>query len=87
MKFGELEFFVVSDGRCRLDGGAMFGVVPKPLWSKKMPPDERNRITLGLNCLLIRAAGTSGSCANRHSHWFFTASGIHFFFSSSVVSG
>ena len=57
MKFGELEIFVVSDGRFRLDGGAMFGVVPKPLWSKKMPPDERNRITLGLNCLLIRAAG------------------------------
>ena len=57
MKFGELEIFVVSDGRFRLDGGAMFGVVPKPLWSKKMPPDERNRITLGLNCLLVRAAG------------------------------
>ena len=57
MKFGELELFVLSDGRLRLDGGAMFGVVPKALWSRKMPADERNRIALGTNCLLIRAAG------------------------------
>ncbi|MEE8201819.1 MAG: MBL fold metallo-hydrolase [Candidatus Acidoferrales bacterium] len=57
MKFGEMEIFVVSDGRFRLDGGAMFGVVPKVLWQKKAPPDERNRITLAANCLLIRAAG------------------------------
>jgi len=57
MKFGEMEIFVLSDGRFRLDGGAMFGVVPKTLWQKKIPADERNRITLGLNCLLIRSAG------------------------------
>lgn len=54
MKFGEMELFVVSDGTFRLDGGAMFGVVPKTLWERRMPSDERNRITLGLNCLLIR---------------------------------
>ena len=57
MKFGHLEIFVVSDGRFRLDGGAMFGVVPKTLWERQMTPDARNRITLGLNCLLVRAAG------------------------------
>lgn len=57
MKLGDLEFHVVSDGRVLLDGGAMFGVVPRSLWEKKMPPDARNRITLALNCLLIRAAG------------------------------
>lgn len=57
MKFGEMELFVLSDGTCRLDGGAMFGVVPKVLWSKRMPADDRNRITLGTNCLLIKAAG------------------------------
>lgn len=57
MKFGEMELFVLSDCRLRLDGGAMFGVVPKALWSRKMPADERNRISLGTNCLLIRAAG------------------------------
>ncbi len=55
MKFGDLELFVLSDGRFRLDGGAMFGVVPKTMWQRVMPPDDRNRITLGLNCLLIRA--------------------------------
>ena len=57
MKFGELDIFLVSDGRFRLDGGAMFGVVPKALWERQVPADERNRITLGLNCLLIRATG------------------------------
>jgi len=57
MKFGQLEIFLVSDGRFRLDGGAMFGVVPKTLWERQMTPDSRNRVTLGLNCLLVRAAG------------------------------
>lgn len=53
MKFGDLELFVLSDGFFRLDGGAMFGVVPRLLWEKKIRPDERNRIRLGLNSLLI----------------------------------
>ena len=57
MKTGALEWHLVSDGTFRLDGGAMFGVVPKPLWERKTAPDERNRITLGTNCLLIRAGG------------------------------
>ncbi|HJY87770.1 MAG TPA: MBL fold metallo-hydrolase, partial [Candidatus Acidoferrales bacterium] len=41
----------------RLDGGAMFGVVPRPLWERKMLPDERNRVRLAMNSLLIRSAG------------------------------
>jgi len=57
LKLGDLEFHVLSDGRVLLDGGAMFGVIPKPLWEKKMPSDSRNRITLSMNCLLIRAGG------------------------------
>ncbi|MCH7759794.1 MBL fold metallo-hydrolase [candidate division TA06 bacterium] len=57
MKFGEFEIHIVSDGVQRLDGGAMFGVVPKVLWEKTNPPDERNRILMGLNCLLVRAYG------------------------------
>jgi len=57
LKLGDLEFHVVSDGHVYLDGGAMFGIVPKPLWEKKAPPDARNRIRLGLNCLLIYAGG------------------------------
>lgn len=57
MKLGDLEFHMLSDGHIYLDGGAMFGIVPKPLWETKIPADSRNRIKLGLNCLLIRAGG------------------------------
>ena len=56
MKFGELELFVVSDGTFRLDGGAMFGTIPKVLWERTNPADDRNRILMGLNCLLIRTS-------------------------------
>jgi len=44
---------LIQAGGQRLDGGAMFGVVPKPLWSKRIPADERNRIPLGMRCALI----------------------------------
>lgn len=54
---GDLEFLVLNDGTLRLDGGAMFGVIPKPMWEKKSRADERNRVLLAMNCLLIRAAG------------------------------
>ncbi len=57
MKLGDLEFYLLTDGYFRLDGGAMFGVIPRPLWERKAPPDERNRIRLAMNSLLIRAAG------------------------------
>lgn len=57
MKLGDIEFTVVTDGTFRLDGGAMFGVIPKPMWEKKARPDDRNRILMAMNCLLIRAAG------------------------------
>jgi glyoxylase-like metal-dependent hydrolase (beta-lactamase superfamily II) len=57
MKLGDLEFHVLTDGGFRLDGGAMFGVIPRPMWEKKIAPDNRNRIRLSMNCLLIRSAG------------------------------
>src|SRR5574341_268595 len=57
MKLGALEIYPVTDGRFRLDGGAMFGVVPKVLWEKCCPADDFNRIPLSLTCLLIRANG------------------------------
>ena len=57
MKLGDLEFHVLTDGGFRLDGGAMFGVIPRPMWERKMQPDERNRVRLSMNCLLIRSAG------------------------------
>lgn len=57
MKLGRFEIRPLLDGYFRLDGGAMFGVVPKVLWEKTDPPDERNRILLALGTLLIRAHG------------------------------
>lgn len=54
MKWGAFEVDLISDGSLWLDGGAMFGVVPKVLWQKLAPADEDNRIRLGLNCLLVR---------------------------------
>lgn len=44
---------LLSDGSFKLDGGAMHGVVPKFLWESRNPPDEKNRILLGLNCILV----------------------------------
>lgn len=51
---GDVEIVRLLDGTFRLDGGAMFGVVPRTLWSKRATPDAENRITLGLNCYLVR---------------------------------
>jgi glyoxylase-like metal-dependent hydrolase (beta-lactamase superfamily II) len=53
-QLGDFELTVLSDGTYYLDGGAMFGVVPKPLWEKRMPADEKNRILLGLNTVVVR---------------------------------
>jgi glyoxylase-like metal-dependent hydrolase (beta-lactamase superfamily II) len=50
---GSLRCHLLEGGSQRLDGGAMFGVVPKPLWSRKVVPDDRNRIPLAMRCLLI----------------------------------
>lgn len=54
MRLGDLELHLVSDGGFGLDGGAMFGVVPKVLWERVKPADERNRIRMTTNCLLVR---------------------------------
>jgi glyoxylase-like metal-dependent hydrolase (beta-lactamase superfamily II) len=54
MKLGTLKLHIVSDGTFWLDGGAMFGVVPKALWNRLNPADELNRIKLSLSCLLIK---------------------------------
>jgi len=51
---GDFELTIVSDGTYFLDGGAFFGVVPKTMWSKKVTPDEQNRLDAGLNSLLVR---------------------------------
>ncbi len=54
--FGDLRLTMLYDGPFRLDGGAMFGVVPRPLWEKSSPPDERNRIQLAMRPLLVEAS-------------------------------
>jgi glyoxylase-like metal-dependent hydrolase (beta-lactamase superfamily II) len=53
MEFGDYRLEIVPDTEFRLDGGAMFGVVPRVLWEKVAPPDEQNRIRMNMNCLFI----------------------------------
>jgi methylmalonyl-CoA epimerase len=55
---GDLELVSLSDGLIRLDGGAIFGTVPKVFWEKKAPADARNRITLAMRPLIVRGART-----------------------------
>jgi glyoxylase-like metal-dependent hydrolase (beta-lactamase superfamily II) len=56
MHFGDIEVRYLDGGAFGLDGGAMFGVIPKVLWEKRSPPDEKNRIRMRANSLLVRAA-------------------------------
>jgi methylmalonyl-CoA epimerase len=53
--FGDMQLTTLHDGPFKLDGGAMFGVVPKALWDRKAPPDDRNRIQLAMRPLLVEA--------------------------------
>ena len=52
-KVGRLLVHAIQAGGQKLDGGAMFGVVPKTLWERRIPADQRNRIPLGMRCLLV----------------------------------
>ena len=51
---GDFELITLSDGFFALDGGAMFGVVPRTLWEKRLPPDDANRIPLSMRPLIVR---------------------------------
>lgn len=53
MKLGTFEIYPVTDSDIYLDGGAVFGIVPRVMWEKAYPPDEKNRIRLSLLCPLI----------------------------------
>ena len=57
-QIGDLELTSLCDGLFGLDGGSMFGIVPRVLWSPKVPPDEKNRITLATRPLLVRGVRT-----------------------------
>jgi len=65
-KLGDFELTILSDGTYYLDAGAMFGVVPKPLWEKKVKADQLNRIACGTNSVLVRA----------HERWVLIETGI-----------
>jgi glyoxylase-like metal-dependent hydrolase (beta-lactamase superfamily II) len=56
MRFGTFDLSVITHGTFRLDGGAMFGTVPRTIWSKLTPPDDDNRILLAARSLVIRTA-------------------------------
>jgi glyoxylase-like metal-dependent hydrolase (beta-lactamase superfamily II) len=57
MQLGAFQLSTISGGRFRTDGGGMFGVVPKPLWSKTVEVDERNTIPQDTTCLLVEGEG------------------------------
>jgi glyoxylase-like metal-dependent hydrolase (beta-lactamase superfamily II) len=59
IKLGEFEIALLSDGLWRNDGGCMFGVVPRELWQREHPADDRNRIRLNLTCPLIMRGGAA----------------------------
>ena len=53
MQIGDYRIEIIPDTEFRLDGGAMFGVVPRVVWERVCPPDELNRIKLNMNCLFV----------------------------------
>lgn len=55
-RIGPYTLHAIETGRFGLDGGAMFGIVPKPLWERRIAPDDRNRIPLHMRCLLLKGA-------------------------------
>jgi len=57
MKIGDYTLTALEAGRFGLDGGAMFGIVPRPLWSRRIEPDEAGRIPMVTRCLLIEGSG------------------------------
>ena len=54
IQIGDLQCEVLSGGRFKLDGGGMFGIIPRMLWSRQFEPDDRGRIQLDTNCILVR---------------------------------
>lgn len=57
MHIGSVEVFIVSDGVMHVDGGGVFGLVPRAVWERVEPPDELNRVACPLNCLLLISEG------------------------------
>jgi len=53
MQVGDYRVEIISDTEFHLDGGAMFGVIPRTLWSRVCPPDDKNRIRMNMNCVFV----------------------------------
>lgn len=78
LALGEFEVVRLLDGTFRVDGGAMFGVVPRTLWASKAAPDGENRIRLALNCYLVRTpeatvlldTGVGPDVGRRHTDFY-----------------
>lgn len=78
IRFGDVEIVRLLDGIFRVDGGAMFGVVPRTLWARRAAPDAENRITLALNCYLVRTpaatvlldTGIGPDVSRRHADFY-----------------
>jgi glyoxylase-like metal-dependent hydrolase (beta-lactamase superfamily II) len=79
-RLGDVTIHALDGGSQMLDGGAMFGVVPKPLWERRIPADERNRIPLAMRCLLIETADAlvlvDNGAGNKESEKFLEIYGI-----------
>ena len=71
MEIGKITLSLVSDGHIRMDGGGLYGVVPKAIWHRFAPADHKNRVKVALNCLLVRAEGKNilldTGIGNKHS--------------------
>ena len=60
LQIGDMELTIVSGGTMRNDGGTMYSVIPKAMWSRKSEPDENNLILMETNCLLVRTPDSLG---------------------------
>ena len=76
-----MKLYVINTGRFKLDGGAMFGVVPKSLWKSANPPDENNMCSLAMRCLLVESDGRliliDNGMGNKQSEKFFSYYYLH----------
>lgn len=81
LQLGDFRIHAIEAGLQWLDGGAMFGVVPKVLWERKIPADARNRIPLGLRCLLVETPDElvliETGIGNKESARFTEIYGVH----------
>lgn len=79
-KLGAFTLHTLDAGALKLDGGAMFGVVPKPLWERRIPADERNRIPMTMRCLLVETTDSlvliDNGAGNKEDEKFYGIYGI-----------